>query len=143
MINEPIGSFRELPFQFDEVTLLSELQLTDFDGLVRINRTPRGLLVDGKFTAKVAGECVRCLDEFMQPLETEFQELFAYHSRHTKDAEYYVPEDGYIDLGPLVYENLIVDIPIKPLCKPDCKGLCIECGANLNTTTCEHVEKQD
>ncbi len=142
MINEPIGSFRDLEFRFDEVTLLSELQLVDFVGLLRINRTPQGLLLDGKFRAKIAGQCVRCLDEFLQPLEAGFQELFAYLNRHTKDEEFHVPEDGYIDLAPLVYDNLILEIPINPVCKADCKGLCMECGANLNQTTCEHVQNQ-
>jgi uncharacterized protein len=138
MINEPIGSFRELDFEFDEVTLLSEFQLNDFEGTVRINRTPQGLLLDGRFTGKVVGQCVRCLEDHDQRLETEFQELFAYHSRHTRDEEYFVPEDGFIDLEPLVYENMIIDIPIRTLCKPDCKGLCLECGTNLNLSTCEH-----
>lgn len=142
MINEPIGSFRELDFQFDEVTLLSELQLTDFNGTIRINRTPQGLLLDGKFTAKVVGQCVRCLEDHDQVLETGFQELFAYHSRHTSEEEYFVPEDGFIDLELLVYENMIIDIPIRTLCKPDCKGLCLECGTNLNLSNCEHVPDQ-
>ncbi len=82
MINEPIGSFRELDFQFEEVTLLSEFQLTDFNGMVRINRTPQGLLLDGKFNGKIVGQCVRCLEDHDQILETEFQELFAYHAAY-------------------------------------------------------------
>lgn len=142
MIHEPIGNFRELEFKFEEVTLLPDLQLADFDGLVRINRTPQGLLLDGDFSAKVVGQCVRCLDEYMQPLKTEFQELFAYYSRHTKESEFYVPEDGYINLGPLVYDNMIIDIPIKSLCKEDCLGLCPECGTNLNHEVCEHVSQE-
>ncbi len=142
MINEPIGSFRELAFQFDEITLLSELDLTDFNGIVRINRTPQGLLLDGEFHANRVGQCVRCLEDYDQELSTQFQELFAYRSRHTRDEEFFVPEDGYIDLEPLVYENMILDIPIKALCDTDCKGLCLECGANLNTSPCEHAASQ-
>lgn len=138
MIHEPIGSYRDLDFKFEEIELESDLQLSNLIGKVRINRTPQGLLFDANFEAFVVGQCVRCLEDFQQPLTTEFQELFAYRSRHTKDSEFFVPEDGYIDLAPLVYENMLISFPIKMICKPDCKGLCKECGVNLNKVTCEH-----
>ena len=138
MIHEPIGSYRDLDFNYEEIELESDLQLSNLTGKVRINRTPQGLLFDANFDAFVVGQCVRCLEDFQQPLTTEFQELFAYRSRHTKDSEFFVPEDGYIDLAPLVYENILISFPIKMICKPDCKGLCTECGVNLNKVTCEH-----
>ena len=53
-----------------------------------------------------------------------------------------LPEDGHIDLEPLIREYLTLEIPIQPLCKPDCKGLCVECGENLNERLCEHQTKQ-
>ena len=142
MIHETIGSYRELDFIFEEIDLDPDLQLSNVTGKVRINRTPQGLLLDANFEAYVVGQCARCLEEFPQQLTTDFQELFAYYSRHTKDAEFYVPEDGYIDLSPLVYENMLLAFPIKALCRPDCKGLCIECGINLNHATCEHIDSQ-
>lgn len=142
MIHEPIGGYRELDFNFEEIELASDLQLSKVIGKVRISRTPQGLLLDANFEAQVVGECARCLEDFPLQLTTEFQELFAYYSRHTKDAEFFVPEDGHIDLSPLVYENILITFPIKTLCRPDCKGLCIECGINLNHTTCEHIDSQ-
>ena len=57
------------------------------------------------------------------------------------DSELLVPEDGNIDLDDLAREYLVVEIPINPLCRPDCKGLCVECGADLNVEVCEHVQK--
>jgi uncharacterized protein len=142
MIHEPIGNYRDLDFNFEEIELESDLQLSNMIGKVRINRTPQGLLLDANFEANVVGQCVRCLEDFPQPLTTEFQELYAYRSRHTKDAEFFVPEDGFIDLSPLVYENMLLAFPIKTLCRPDCKGLCMECGINLNNATCEHVDSR-
>jgi len=50
-----------------------------------------------------------------------------------------LPEDGHIDLSPLVREYMLLDIPIKPLCSTDCKGLCPVCGENLNETQCGHT----
>lgn len=142
MIHEPIGNYRDLDFDFEEIELESNLQLSNVLGKVRINRTPQGLLLDANFAATVVGQCVRCLEDFPQQLTTEFQELYAYRSRHTKDAEFFVPEDGFIDLSPLVYENMLLAFPIKQLCQPDCKGLCTECGINLNNATCEHVDSR-
>lgn len=142
MIHEPIGNYRDLDFNFEEIVLESDLQLSNLNGKVRINRTPQGLLLDANFEGTVVGQCVRCLEDFPQKITTEFQELFAYHSRHTTDAELFVPEDGFIDLSPLVYENILLAFPIKALCRPDCKGLCIECGINLNFATCEHLDSR-
>jgi len=140
MIHEPIGSYREMDFILEEIKLESDLTLSDMRGKLRINRTPQGLLLDADFSAYAAGNCVRCLEDYQQPLDTEFQELYAYRSRHTTDAEFFVPEDGYINLSPLLYENFLLAFPIKTLCRDDCKGLCPQCGVNLNHTTCDHTE---
>ncbi|HSM25063.1 MAG TPA: DUF177 domain-containing protein [Anaerolineaceae bacterium] len=142
MIHESIGNYRDLDFKIEEIELESDLQLSNVSGKVRINRTPQGLLIDSNFEAFVVDQCVRCLEDFQQQLTTEFQELYAYRSRHTKDAEFFVPEDGFIDLSPLVYENMLLAIPIKAICRPDCKGLCIQCGINLNHETCEHEDSR-
>lgn len=138
MLHESIGNHRDLSFELDELTLYSELHLTKINGQVRINRTPQGLLIVAIFSAFVVGQCVRCLEDFQQPLSIEFQELFAYRTRHTRESEFFVPEDGHINLAPLVYQNMVLAIPIKALCQPDCKGLCTFCGTNLNQSTCEH-----
>lgn len=52
------------------------------------------------------------------------------------------PQVGKIDLSPRVRDAIILAVPAYPLCSPDCKGLCPVCGANLNKTTCEHVQTQ-
>jgi uncharacterized protein len=98
-------------------------------------------------------ECVRCLVEFHQPLHTQFSELYLFNTPHStgdlqvksgaqvhasSEMGVIVPEDGNIDLAPLVREYILLEIPIRPLCRPDCKGLCILCGADLNTDPCEH-----
>jgi len=53
-----------------------------------------------------------------------------------------VSDDGWLDLTPLLREQAWVALPMKPLCRPDCKGLCPQCGANLNleSCTCESVK---
>ena len=99
-------------------------------------------MVQGQFSAVVKAECVRCLSEYDQSLQTSFDELYAFSQRTASESGLILPEDANIDFEPLVREYLILEIPISPVCKPDCKGLCPMCGENLNEQTCEH-EQQD
>ena len=136
--NLPIGSYRDIHFDFPELHLPPDLDVTRFSGTVHISRTPQGLLCDGAFTALTASECVRCLEPFEQDLKTEFSEVYAFKSHNFTESGLFVPEDGNIDLSPVIREYLMLDLPIKPLCKPDCLGLCVVCGENLNLSMCEH-----
>lgn len=138
LLNQPIGSSRDIHFDFPRLHLPPDLDLTTVVGLTRINRTPQGLLLQAGFSAFLEVECVRCLESFLQPIGAEFSELYAFKARDVTDSGLILPEDGNIDLAPLLREYLLLEIPISPLCKPDCKGLCIECGANLNHSLCEH-----
>ncbi len=138
-INQPAGASRVFHFDFDQIRLTPDFDLQPLHGEVQISRTPQGLFLEGRFTGKLPSECVRCLAEYKQELKTTFQEVFAFRSRTFTDSGLIVPEDGNIDLSPLVREYLLLEMPIKPLCRPDCLGLCIECGENLNERLCEHA----
>ena len=48
-----------------------------------------------------------------------------------------MPETGLLDLSPLVREYLLLDLPLQPVCRPECLGLCPECGNNRNESTCQ------
>lgn len=87
-------------------------------------------------------ECVRCLESFDQPLEIDFTELYAFTPRSVTESNLILPEDGHIDLEPLVREYMLLEIPISPLCTPDCKGLCPVCGENLNVNAHDHGESE-
>ncbi len=141
LINQPIGSNRDFIFDLPVVQLSQDFELSQFTGTAHISRTPQGLLVEADFKASLYQECVRCLEEFSQPLNTHFAELFAFRYRRNAEAELYVPDDGHINLAPLTRDYLLLELPIKPICRPDCKGLCSYCGANLNETVCEHQKQ--
>jgi DUF177 domain-containing protein len=66
--------------------------------------------------------------------------LYAFSQRYVTDSGLLMPETGIIDLGPVLREYAVLEIPISPLCKPDCKGLCPICGNNLNECTCNHAD---
>jgi len=53
-----------------------------------------------------------------------------------------IPEDGYIDLGGLFRDYLLIELPMNSVCKKDCKGICIECGQDLNEGECEHTDSR-
>jgi uncharacterized protein len=143
LINQSIGTYRDIHFDFPSLQLPPDFDLSDFSGVVRINRTPQGLIFEGDFSAKKVEQCVRCLADFLQPLRTEFDELYAFTERSVSDSGLILPEDANVDLAPLVREYLLLEVPISPLCRPDCKGLCPVCGAELNNTTCEHVQVEN
>ena len=87
-----------------------------------------GIYVSGEITADFIGDCSRCLSEISYTAHESFAELYVYEQ---KDDELAM-EGESLDLEPVIRDTLLAGIPINPLCKPDCLGLCVECGANLN-----------
>jgi uncharacterized protein len=142
--NKPIGFFRDFEMENPEVFIEPDLQLYNLSGRYTFSRTREGLLLQATFEAEVDSQCNRCLDPFRAKLSTKFEELYIFESRTQEefDDEEVVPEDGYIDLGRPIRDYLLLDLPINLVCKPDCKGICVECGVNLNRETCEHTDSR-
>lgn len=137
MFNKAIGTSREIPVDINTITL-DDLDIRDLRSIVRVSRTHEGMLLQINAEGEVLTTCVRCLDPFHLHVNTTFEELYQFPSRNREETDLLLPSDGYIDLSPLYREYFILEIPIRRLCKPDCKGLCVVCGANLNNTPCEH-----
>jgi uncharacterized protein len=138
LTNQPVGTSRDIHFDFAELKLFPDFHLNKLEGVVRLNRTPEGLLIEAEFLALQATECVRCLEPFELELHTRYQELFSFHAHPTAEPSLLIPEDGNIDLAPLTRDYLLLETPIKALCRPDCKGLCTVCGEDLNVRACAH-----
>lgn len=136
--HEDVGYSHTFPFDFETVRVGEDLELTDFSGGVDVGRTPQGLLFTGNFRAATALECVRCLKPFDQKLKWKLSELYAFTPKSVSESELIVPEDAQIDLEPLIREYAILEIPIKPLCRMSCLGLCPVCGEDLNIRDCGH-----
>lgn len=142
IIHQTIGYSRDFPFEFPSIHLPPDLDLTDLTGTARVTRTAQGLLLQVRMRAAIPAECVRCLTEFTQPLEIDFTELYAFTPNSVTESGLIVPENGKIDLEPLIREEMLLAIPIGPVCTPDCKGLCPVCGENLNDNPHEHPEEE-
>lgn len=139
IVNFPVGHsrdfiFEEIPF----VHLPPDLDLHDLSGTTRITRTPQGLLVQTKMRASINAECARCLGDIQLPLTIDFTELYAFSERTTSESGLILPEDGNIDLTPLVREYMLLEVPINALCSPTCQGLCPVCGEYLNDNPHDH-----
>lgn len=150
LIRQSIGASRDVHFEFPELTfresepgLGDELILDSFDGVLHIGRTQQGLVVQGEFSGKTTMQCVRCLNDFSQPLNATFDELYAFDYRSVSESGLIVPEDANVDFGPLVREYLLIEAPINPICRPDCKGLCPVCGEDLNRVVCAHASQPE
>ena len=137
IVNAPIGYNRDFEFYFPKYKD-DDLMMVEVEGLINIGRTPQGLIVQGNFSGKTTLECVRCLSDYEESLKWDFTELYAFKKENATESGLIVPEDAQIDFQPLVREFALLEFPIKPLCKAECKGLCMECGQNLNIQDCGH-----
>jgi uncharacterized protein len=138
LIKSTIGTSRDFPFSIEKMVLGGDLSVQNLVGNARFNRTPQGLLLQGEFSFSVELSCVRCLDDFEQHLKVSFTDLYAFEKKYMSESNLLVPEDGQIDLELLLREYSFLEIPIKPICKNDCRGLCPVCGENLNLMDCGH-----
>ena len=138
IIHETIGYSREFPFDFDSISIPPDTKLSNLSGLVRLTRTAQGLLVQVKMKAYLPAECVRCLTEFSQLLQIDFTDLYAFTINSVTESGLLLPDNGNMDLAPIVRDEMLLAFPISPLCRPNCKGLCPTCGENLNELTGAH-----
>ena len=141
IINKPIGSSREYNFENAEYFIPPDIYFNELEGVAILSRIQQGLRIYGDFHVNVTAKCARCLQEFQLPLHTNFEEIFTFKTHPLSENEQIIPNDGYIDLEKFVSDCLLLQIPINPLCKKDCKGLCSVCGQNLNYRICEHYKK--
>ena len=109
-----------------------------------VQKSGQDVRVRGTVTTKISEECQRCLEPFELSLSIPIELYYQPSPEHFSDMEnlnaedlgtiYY--KDNIIDLTESLRDTIIFAIPMKLLCKPDCKGLCQYCGINLNYETC-------
>jgi uncharacterized protein len=99
---------------------------------LRLEAVVEGVLVTGTAQLTAVGECVRCLTEVSLPVEVEVQELFVHDPGQEDDEDVSVLAGDYVDLEPVLRDDVVLDLPFQPLCSPDCAGLCPTCGVRLD-----------
>ena len=146
LLMEPIGSTRR--FQMEEPVSggIEGLGEGRANGSVRLLRTHHGLLVNGKVEVEVAAECGRCLTGFLRATTVTLEEE-CYPTVDPSTGRRMAPPDEaegvvhidtrqMLDLSDVLRQYLLTTEPLKMLCREDCRGLCPECGADLNMEKC-------
>ena len=141
IVHETVGYFRDFPLNLPSVFFPPDLQVEELTGIIRVSRAQQGLVVQVQVQGLTAAQCGRCLVEFNQPLSADFTDLYAFTPRLASESGLVLPETGQLDLAPSIREELLLSLPINPLCRLDCKGLCPICGENRNETTCHHEDE--
>ena len=114
-----------------EVLGVPEGSEVDLD--LRLEAVMDGVLVTGTATADLEGECARCLEPIEDTVTVDFQELYLYDPADGDDEDDDVSrlEGDLLDLEPVLRDTVVLALPFQPLCREDCPGLCVECGARL------------
>jgi uncharacterized protein len=99
---------------------------------LRLEAASEGVFVSGTAAAELTGECSRCLEPLADEVEVHIGELFAYPGSvtvaTTEEDEVSHVVDDLIDVEPVVRDAVLLALPLAPLCREDCEGLCPECG---------------
>jgi uncharacterized protein len=146
LLKESIGSTRS--YDVDEPI---DLDITGDEGggvvtgKVTLTHTNRGILATGTFETEIQIDCSRCLCRFRCPLRFEIQDEYfplvdiftgvPLPAPEEPDA-FTIDEQHILDLTEALRQGILLSLPMKPLCREDCAGLCPQCGQNLNEAAC-------
>lgn len=146
LLQELVGATRHYELDDDNLDLGDGQRVRDITGHIRLTRTQNGVLADVDPHGFLEVECGRCLTHIVQPLDFPFSEEFyqtvVVHTgaRLPKPEDpdtFMIDETHKLDLADPMREYALLNVPMLPLCREDCKGLCPQCGANLNEGPCD------
>ena len=95
-----------------------------------------GIVATGSVTAPYVGECRRCLGPVYATIRAEVREVYQADVEPEQAEEIYPLVGDQLDLEPLARDAVLLELPLAPLCREGCLGLCPTCGANLNEGSC-------
>ncbi|MFD4797057.1 YceD family protein [Streptomyces anulatus] len=124
---------------------------------LRLESVMEGVLVTGTARATAEGECVRCLEPLTVEVDADFQEMFSYPDADDRgrssaaepaddaedDEDRFFLEDGLFDLESMLRDAVVLALPMQPVCKETCAGLCSECGIRLDENPDHHHDALD
>jgi uncharacterized protein len=144
-LKSAIGTLREYDID-DLLDILGEGQKSNIKGTVVLTRTNRGILVQGKLQTNVIAECSRCLNKYECPLTINIEEEYfpvidinsgtALEIPDEPDT-FRIDEHHILDLKEVIRQNALLAIPMKPLCRESCPGICPICGKDLTKGKCQ------
>jgi uncharacterized protein len=145
LLQEPTGATRYHELDDAQLVIDDMLRMEPVQGKLRLTRTPKGVLADAKLHGAVELECGRCLTLYRQPIKLEFSEEYyqtvnvntgARLPKPEEEDAFLIDETHKLDLADAMREYVLLNLPPAPHCREDCKGLCPQCGHNLNEGPC-------
>jgi uncharacterized protein len=140
LLKEPIGSNRS--YQIDES--LDTDDINSVKGEITLIHTNRGLMAKGEIKASVTGTCSRCLKAIDCEVNCDFEEECLPNASASEALSLpdqtdniTIDESQIVDLSEVIRQYTLLTVPAKPLCRPDCAGICPSCGHDLNQGTCK------
>jgi uncharacterized protein len=143
LLKAPVGAKLDFAVEEGRYPLRGDLTLHYVHGRVKLTQTGRRIMAQGDFQTEFAVECVRCLETLALPLRIRFEELLTFFPANPPDKTYHIGEDGYLNLEPILHEQIVLAMPLQTVCRPDCRGLCSQCGQNLNQGDCNCTTQGD
>jgi uncharacterized protein len=137
LLEAGMGTSRNIEFDYPSIELEDDVILAPLRGTFQAIRNSKGIYLSGELHSIVSTECARCLDRVELEIVLVLDDLFYHPPQSAPPGEIAIGEDGFVDLAPLIRQLSLLEIPMQPICKPDCKGLCIACGQNLNESACD------
>jgi uncharacterized protein len=148
-----LGKIRQAETRYDRTFEPSEVQMAD-DAYrivapvhlgVAVHKDKEKFRLEGTVRTELELPCSRCLEPFRFPVEATFDQRYLPQPDAAADETEVAEEDletsfyrdEQIDLSELMREQFYLAMPMKPLCRDECKGLCPQCGTNWNTGTCD------
>jgi uncharacterized protein len=143
LLGQP-GAYRDITVHEPLEGVQSALGRMTADGLdarLRLESVMEGILVTGRAQAGSSLQCARCLVEFSSSLDVEVCELYVAPGAAGADVDdTYKVAGAELNLEPMLRDALTLALPLRPLCREECRGICARCGADLNVASCACVE---
>ena len=144
LLKEPSGASRTI--EVDDVLTLADDTDARVVGRGKLLRTDKGIWASASLDSQMRCACSRCLVEYEQPVHMIIEEEFFPVVDVATGAKLGGSVDGYqsfyidqhhtLDLTEAAKQYFALNIPLKPLCREECAGICLNCGVNLNERTC-------
>jgi len=135
---------KELAYIIKKEEISFEEDIKIEDGMrIDITLTKDGessVIVEGSIDGKILINCGRCIEEYSHPVKSVFATIFKDKNEITdddKESDINEFSNHSLDLYEYIRDTLILEMPVKPLCTEECKGLCPECGKNRNKEKCD------
>jgi uncharacterized protein len=155
LMKDPVGAHRT--YEFAEPYLLlsepinedeTELAARDIRGRVKFTRLNGRVRAEGQVQATVRLRCSRCLEEFETPVAESLDEMFVQtydvssgqpleRAEGEDEDAFTIDRNHLVDMSELIRQTLLISLPLQPLCREACAGLCPQCGKNWNEGPCD------